>query len=295
MFTQNQQTLNFISFHSVYVAPLYSLLADSGNPRHFSILSPFAKAALLESIGWVSLGGAVGHFAESDALRLRVGLGGHMHTAGIDEFYRAWGHRLDSEWLRFFESAGPLRRLPFQNSDHQASMEILSEVFNSYFARWFYIARSASANDAMAVLNFARPDDLERGFQLKVDIEELAEALASERDLLQMPPGMSFGSVYAGYGELVDFLDSFQSLSERFLAIYGSRTQGITRKVAQLLRWRFFFFESRTPLFYLFLDRYLDILGVIDSASRKQFRLRVDGLAKAWAGMQASRAAEVGA
>src|SRR3954470_17653600 len=103
-----QQELNFIAFERSYLTPLKnliqtSLLQTSADSKHFSnIIGLSTSAALLESIGWTSLGAAVGHFREVDALTLCT----KFYSPDLDAFCRALESRFDSEWLELFRAGG---------------------------------------------------------------------------------------------------------------------------------------------------------------------------------------------
>jgi hypothetical protein len=291
MLIQTRQALNFVSYHSANIQPMHLLLNRSREPGQASAPRLFAKAAILEGVGWLILGAAVGYFSRSDVLK-------YMETTystleDLDEIKQGWEHIFDIEWLRILLPVYP-RELP--KFDVLIAVERdLSHVYDSCVTLWSQLSRSVNVSDMTAELSFAPSKNLERHLIAGVQLDDIAEALASERNMIEMPRDIFSSTFYAGYGETIEFLASFRDVRNRYLLLYGDRAQGFLRKVAQLLRWRLFFFESRNPSFYLVLEKYLDILKVSEADARGQFRSYVRDLANGWADNQERRTASVGA
>jgi hypothetical protein len=110
MLIQNRQRLNLISFHSAYIGPMYSLLNRANEPDQHRPLRLFAKAALLESIGWMSLGAAVGHFNRTEAVELAETI--HSNRTDIEEVSDEFGYLFDTEWLKMLNPANPPGEAP---------------------------------------------------------------------------------------------------------------------------------------------------------------------------------------
>ena len=130
--------------------------------------------------------------------------------------------------------------------------------------------------------------------------DDVAEALAASGDVSSISgiidrTGLLASSVYAGYGEIIEFLDVFETVVNRYRSLYGAAIEGMTRKIAQLMRWRFFFFQSRTVFLSAFIEKYLDILQISSKDTRDGFRRYVQQVTADWDGYQARRRAQAGA
>jgi hypothetical protein len=111
--------------------------------------------------------------------------------------------------------------------------------------------------------------------------DDLASALTDAPDEPLRPNEIANKLVIAGYGECIDFLDSFRSTAQYLYSAFGDGTLAPIRKIAQLLRWRFFFFQSQTPTFNSFLEKYIDSVGV-SSDSAVLFRSHVSSVCRYW-------------
>jgi len=71
------------------------VLASSGKSTAYRL---FAQASLLESVGWLALGTAVGHFAKTDAVRSSNVL---LARPDLEEVLVEREYLFDTEWHRF--------------------------------------------------------------------------------------------------------------------------------------------------------------------------------------------------
>lgn len=282
MRTQDRQELNFISFYSAYIKPMHILLEPGAATSHASRV--FAKASILESIGWLTIGTSLGHFHELDVLKYTERAYSTIDT--LDEVRRGWEHIFDPEWLALLFSSYSGRRLPSFDLA-QPDKGQLSYLYETCLLVWSPLSRSHSAFELTAELNFAPSDHFEKHVRAPVQLDDLAEALALQGTFTEGHSHLQSASFFAGYGEMIEFLGSFRAMRNRYLEEHGEGGQGLTRKIAQLLRWRLFFFESQTSIFYSLLERYLDILQVSDTEVRSEFAQYVQQLASDWADNQA--------
>jgi hypothetical protein len=287
-----QQTLNFVAFQSAYINPsssLVDLASRAGEPNAPRL---FAKAALLESVGWLSVGSALGFFPPDHAL---LSIKALFRRNDLDEVLVEWRHIFDTDWLAVLSRTDWMVMIPLVSISDPGELKILKRVFQSCLTYWSQISRSVSARAATTQFTFGPFEQLERTLDATVQIEDVADALTRRYESLSVQSIVPLAFVYAGYGESIEFLDGFRGLAHRYLAIYGSAAQGLLRKIGQLLRWRFFFFQSQTGLFDSFLEKYLDVLQISEPESRDQFRRYVKQLANDWAAYQAGHVTTAGA
>jgi hypothetical protein len=280
MTLQDRQELNFVNFQLAHLAPIFSLYSASNKmaaSRSRSLC--FAQASLIEGVCWVSLGALVGYFDPTTANRFA---GRMLNVPGLEKVLIDWEYLFDTEWLEYVRAITWVRTIP--ELHRQADMERAANAFEACLLRTLCLSRTPAANAAVAIFDFDRVDDIESYLALDVSIEDLSEAIAADAGIDEESGDILTGSLYGGFGEMINFLDGFLETRHSFQA--DDVADALFRKVAQLLRWRFYFIENKSDLYHPFVNRYLDILGVGDYALRATFRSHLDSLAVEWRGMQ---------
>jgi hypothetical protein len=204
----------------------------------------------------------------------------------LEELFVDWNYLLDSRWADYFRALNDTGSLPELIFSGEVDSGL--DAFAAFFPRSVNLSRTETANTAVAIVNFDRSDDIESYLAEEVSLDEVSEALNLDRGV-----DTPIAALYAGYGELITFLDCFRETQAHFPG-EESATE-IVRRIAQLLRWRFHFIEQQSELHEKFLDRYLDVLRVQDVEARNQFRQYVGDLADFWHGQQGPTLALAGA
>jgi hypothetical protein len=289
MSLEKTQELNYTVFHSAFVKPMFSLhraSAEMGASRVRA--SCFAQASAMEGICWTELGAFVGYFpthVQPDLNFSPRAIVGSL--ADLEKFTRDWGYLFDAGRLAHLRKviAGKRARFtPDLTTSLNQNSESAHKVFDACFLRALYLSRTRASTAATTILDFDRPDDIGEFLSVKVTAQELAKALSEGEGIDRRSGDISLGSLYAGLGELINALDSFRQIYEELPADDGAHT--MYRKIAQLLRWRFHFIETKSSLYEEFIKRYLDVLGVDTQEPREQFIAYVDALADHWRGVQ---------
>ena len=171
-------------------------------------------------------------------------------------------------------------------------------AFESCLESWFQVVRSQTACAASAQLNFVPPAELSLLLNREVHADQVADVASALVDLplAESDPDALAPTIYAGFAEAVAFLDGFVELSQFYAAENQAPVRQVIRKIAQLLRWRFFFLsdqrahvtghnasEDGRSVATIVLDRYLHIFHVSATESFQRYlRKIIDG----WMGLQ---------
>jgi hypothetical protein len=235
------------------------------------------------------LGSLVRYFDPDAPYLLVKGMSDQL--AGLEEFFRDWGYLFDTEWTEHLRAIRWTGKIP--EVARLVGMNRAGAAFEACLLRSRFLSSTPAASAATAILDFDRTDDIQAYLASPARAEDLAEALAADAGIDEKTGDVPMGSLYGGFGELISFLDDFQE-TRNHLAV-DEAASALFRKVAQLLRWRFHFFESKSSLRDQFVSRYLNILEVEDYALRVGFQSHLDSLGAEWRGMQGPAQAVAGA
>lgn len=251
----------------------------------------YSKGVLIECAGWLALGAALGYFLRDDVLRSTEQL---FLRHELTEVFEEGAYLFDTEWLRILNREGWLDISPPLGAINEDQVAVAREVFASLLLMSSQFNRNPTAASTAAHLCFSSPGDLSNYLQTTVEPDEIGAAIALEQYDPSASESQRAAILYAGYGECIDFLDAFRGTAEYYVQLHPETIRAVIRKTAQLLRWRFFFFQSHTTEFEYLLEKYLDNLRVSDRDQRNAFSGYVNALCQYWAAYQAPLAAQMG-
>ena len=245
---EDRRELNFAAFDTACLKPMYSLLDASvhmGASRSRARL--FAQSSLLEGLCWTALGALLGHFPPRTPRQVAATAFQQIHD--LDEFLRAWSYLFDERWLQYLRSPGSEVNPPPVPAATQQDQELAITAFETCLTCGINLIRSPIANATVALLDFDRSDDIELYLEKRVNLEEISEALALDVGINRESGDITMGALYGGFGYLIEFLDTFRGLGLRYNGLDTDKrglASALIQNIAQLLRWRFFFFERQS-------------------------------------------------
>jgi hypothetical protein len=296
-FSKEQQRLNYEVFERLYIAHAIELYTSS--QYHKTGIRPFdyAIASVLEGLGWLWIGSSVGYFA-GNVFRAELESAQRRDILNMLEAYtREWGHLFDPFWLIVFQdfaNATTLKSVPEFSEEDRLGM-----IFQSLLLRSVRTSRHPCTEATEVILSFYRSKSLTELVGIPSSSLEVAEALEQEAGLEKNFGAIPVAVIYAGFGNMVQYLDEFRVAFQSGMANPPGRVEIIPklyRRIAQLQAWRFHFISgtSLEDLQYLFVSKYLDVMDINEPERRQEFIQYLKDLGIFMRSLQTPRVASIG-
>jgi hypothetical protein len=296
-FSEEQRRINLRVFKSAYIDPAVSLYLSSQNLTNSDRAYNFALGSILEGLGWLILGSAVGYF--EDAAYTYITVAGKTELRALfnfDQYFGDWEYLFDPYWVGAFkEVAGGSKPRTFGEI---AASEDVVRLFQASLIRALGISQHPSAKASTMVLNFDRARDIKEFVQFTSSFEKIADAVQQRSGLEERSGVIRIETIFGGYGLMVQYVDSFRTAYYSRIGFPHSSesVSYIFRRVAQLQAWRFHFIAA-TSLAHLqeeFISRYLDAMEITSPERQREYFAFLKDLVQFWRGLQTPRAMVTG-
>jgi len=250
----------------------------------------YALSALVEGFCWLSLGNSLSYFpiagVRSEIDRLRQDLAPRLADYSSD-----WNYVIDDTWFSIFRDVVETGRSPslaITDGTHDQTIRF----FRSCLVCAIRLSKSPCAEAVVMILDFDHSEDIVETFiKAPLRIGGIETALNRRLGLNTKTGDIPLGSMYAGFGQLVESLDSLRSLY--FSNVSRSDTSlpevnSLFRQVSRLMRWKSYFIshDGRTSLREAFVERFLVSVGVTELDRHREYSKYLRQLGDFWRNAQ---------